>query len=151
MSKFLLYCFLVLCLYSSCKSKPQLYYLLVNDSHHITEDAIVRYKGFPVGRVKEIRLHNDSVLISLQVEKEFNIPRNADIILEGGLLQTNYLNVLPTGSKTSISPGDTVRKEILLSDQLTDSAQRQQQIQLVRSIVRGFVSLSDSSRKDSVK
>jgi ABC-type transporter Mla subunit MlaD len=151
MSKFLLSCIMILPLCFSCKTKPELYYLLVNNSQNLQEDAVVRYKGFPVGKVKEIKLHNDSVLISVEIEKEFSIPENADIILEGGFLQTKYLNILPSGNKIYLPRGDTIRKEILLSDKLSDSAQKQQIVEVVKTIASALGGKTDSSKKDSIR
>jgi len=49
---------------------------MLNNAGGLAEDAVVKFKGVDVGKVRKISLENGKVVLDLFIEEKYRVPKN---------------------------------------------------------------------------
>jgi phospholipid/cholesterol/gamma-HCH transport system substrate-binding protein len=83
-----------------------------SDAIGLTTDNQVRVAGIKVGQVTGIELKGDRVLVSMEIDNQTKIPKDATAQIKlATLLGTKFVNVDGNGSGPFLSDGDTIPLE----------------------------------------
>lgn len=92
----------------------------------------VRYSGVNVGRVKELTVTPEGVLVAMDIKVDTEIPRDSTFTLTGdGLLGDKFIQIEPGDDKTFLKNGDSVKgggssmdRAMKSADELLDEANK---------------------------
>ena len=86
------------------------YYLRFNQVSTLAQDDAVKVNGVKLGKVNNIALHKNGVLVKISVRNDVKIPIDSDIRVQNiGLLGERQIGMLLGDSTKYFSPGDTIK------------------------------------------
>jgi phospholipid/cholesterol/gamma-HCH transport system substrate-binding protein len=76
----------------------------------LLENAVVKYRGYPIGRVTQIIPDQKSIYVYFFVDSKYNIPKGSEVkIVFDGLVGEKYMEILPNKtSQTFYKNGDII-------------------------------------------
>lgn len=150
----LLLLFAICSLLTGCGSSTKKYTVVVDNVEGLKEGSNVVCAGLPIGKVTHLDLFKDSVVVDIEINKDFNIPIGSKFIVENNAFGTTNLLVERSGELSFIKNHDTVRgykdtSRFTLTG--TDTARQRKVKESIQKIADGFKELIESSSKDSTK
>ncbi len=151
------FCTLVICgllLLTSCKHPGDKYTIVVDNVEGLNERSEVICAGLPIGKVTHLDLFKDSVVVDIEVSKNFKIPFGSKFIIEKNMLGTTRLIIERSDELSFIKKNDTVRGyKDTSSFTLTslDTTKQRKIKESIQKIADGFKGLIDASSNDSMK
>ncbi|NPA10658.1 MAG: MCE family protein [Epsilonproteobacteria bacterium] len=95
----------------SLKEKGYIIYAKVNDASGLRKKSRVKLRGVSVGIVKDMKLDEDNVLLTLEIKKGVKIPVGSMVTLaQDNVLGGKYLKIIPSNSKEYLPPKSTISK-----------------------------------------
>jgi phospholipid/cholesterol/gamma-HCH transport system substrate-binding protein len=86
------------------------YYLRFSQVSTLAQDDAVKVNGVKLGKVNNIALHKNGVLVKVSVRNDIKIPIDSDIRVQNiGLLGERQIGMLLGDSTRYFSPGDTIK------------------------------------------
>jgi phospholipid/cholesterol/gamma-HCH transport system substrate-binding protein len=86
------------------------YYLRFNQVSTLAQDDPVKVNGVKLGKVSNIALHGNGVLVRISVRNDVKIPNDSDIRVQNiGLLGERQIGMLLGNSSRTFSEGDTIQ------------------------------------------
>lgn len=83
-------------------------YTVVQDAEGIRKGDPVRLKGVNIGRIRDFQIGPNGVRVSMELEKEYMVPRDSRVsIVSGGLLQSMVAEIQP-GTSTERMPDGAI-------------------------------------------
>jgi ABC-type transporter Mla subunit MlaD len=146
---------IVLLLFISC-SKKRTYklYVLFDKVDNLYEGAEVKMNGIQIGKVKQMELYGDSVLVDMSITRQYEIPAESNFKIINSLIGGATVSIYRSDKKSILKSSDTVRgsymKEGLLDSFFADSLNRQKAKEAIEKIVTGLKEL-EQSKRDSAK
>lgn len=130
------------------------------ESGGIFEGAEVTYRGVTVGRVDQLRLADDGVLVDLRMEGDRRVPADTDAVVENrSAVGEQYLDLQPaTSDGPYLAAGDTIarvrtrtpvltEKLLLDLDRLVNSVDRQDLRTVVSELGKAFAGGGDDLQR----
>ncbi len=120
----------------------------------LKEGSNVLCAGLTIGKVTYLDLFKDSVVVDIEINKEFNIPIGSKFIVEKNTFSTTNLLIEISSEISFIKNYDTVRgykdtSRFVLP--VADTAKQRKMKESIQKIADGFKELIGSSAKDSAK
>lgn len=107
---------------SSIFSKPFVLYAPFSDIGALEKSNQVKINGLPIGTVADFKPADkevNAIIVEVHINKGISIPKNSTLIIDGAILGSAFINVLPGDAHTYYQSGDTARTRIdpsLMSD-----------------------------------
>jgi phospholipid/cholesterol/gamma-HCH transport system substrate-binding protein len=84
-------------------------YTVVANAGGMRRGDAVQMRGVPIGRVMTLKISQEGVRIQMEIEGEYQIPRDSHVeIKSGGLMQGQVVDVVPGTSTEYIRAGDVL-------------------------------------------
>jgi hypothetical protein len=97
----------------SCTNDKITYYILTTNADNISDDTEIFHKGVKVGYVEKVAFEQNSVLLTIQINRDFSISKTANIFLGTKDLTTRTINIHDTfNSVIFYKEGDTIKKNL---------------------------------------
>jgi len=105
---------LLLCSLFSCSSNNNTIHILTDNAYGVAKNSKVLYKGMEIGRVKEMKIHNSDILISLRIQPDVKVPRFSTFTATIGKngFGNNNISVDFSHEKDFYKGGDTVETSL---------------------------------------
>ena len=99
-------CLLMLILWKNNTFKKISSYELIGEFNSINgllNNAVVKYRGYPVGRVTLIRPYPTMIEVTFYVNDDFNIPTDSTVkVIFDGLVGEKYLEIIPNPNSSQM-------------------------------------------------
>ena len=121
-------------------------YVKFDHTPGLTTKSPVTNKGLLIGKVSGLKIHNDSVLVEINLDSGQNIPRASKFIFYSvDMLGTKGIRVETSKQNTFFTSGETitgtVTKSVSLADQLKDISK--EDIKKIRKNISLLLNLSE--------
>ena len=93
----------------NCKHSGNKYTVVVDNVEGLKEGSNVLCAGLTIGKVTHLDLFKDSVVVDIEINKEFNIPIGSKFIVEKNTFSTINLLIERSGEISFIKNYDTVK------------------------------------------
>lgn len=136
-----------------CRHRGTQLHVLVNRVDGLGKSSPVMYNGVNVGEVRRMKLLGDSVLVTIRLNQELNIPLGSGFVVNYPVLGQCTVNIEPSSQTSFFRPGDTARGSYqakqLIENEWTDSSRTSRNNQAMRKIIEGILMLADTTGRDS--
>lgn len=138
----------------NCKHSGNKYTVVVDNVEGLKEGSNVVCAGLTIGKVTHLNLFKDSVVVDIEINKDFNIPVGSKFIVEKNTFSATNLLIERSGELSFIENYDTVRgykdtSRFVLP--VADTARQRKMKESIQKIADGFKELLDTSPSDSTK
>ena len=105
-----LWLFLTCILFASCDNNENKVFVLFEEVNTLDLNSKVFCKGIEVGKVDDMILFNDKVLVELSIYKKYKIQHDSKVyIAQNGLIDIGHIEIESTSkSNVFLKPNDTV-------------------------------------------
>jgi ABC-type transporter Mla subunit MlaD len=139
----------------SCDTDKQNNLLVKFDRVDFLQPGAKVYKGgMPVGEVENLELVVDSILVTLKLDPQINIPVGSEFIISPSITADAFITIEPVFNARYLTDGDTAigyyNATTKLNDIIADSAQRAKADKAINKIGEGVKELLEAA-KDSIK
>ena len=97
----------------SFKERGYIIYALVGDASGLSKKSRVKMRGVKIGIIKDMKLENDSVKLTLLINRGVKIPIGSIVsVAQDNVLGGKYLKIIPSNSTVYYKPKQVIKKYI---------------------------------------
>ncbi len=108
-------------------SSDRKYYAVYHNIDGLTESNQILMNGFAVGRVSDIHIQQsrNRVIVELSIDSEIVLTDSSEAVLNGDLLGSRFIQLIPGRGINPLDPKDTIRTDVAkgLTDLIAENAE----------------------------